>query len=217
MSFILDALKKSEHERQQQAEAEFASVPSSPDAPRAPKWLWILGVLLVLNVAVLLGILMRPDSSAPVAAAPAPVATQSEVRSPAPQPQDTFSDRIAEARRNQPQPEAAADNSAAIDRPDPVQPDPAPPQPAATNPAPAAAFASLPTLAEVRVNNQLQLPDLHVDIHVYSPVPHERFVFINMSKYRENEVTKEGPTITRIEADGVVLRYQGVSFILPRD
>ena len=86
-----------------------------------------------------------------------------------------------------------------------------------TSPAPSGEFASLPTLTEVRVNNQVQLPDLHVDIHVYSPEPRERFVFINMAKYRENEVISEGPTITRIEADGVVLQYQGVSFILPRD
>ena len=216
MSFILDALKKSENERQQQSEAEFASVPSSPDAPRAPKWLWVLGVLLVLNVTVLIGILMRPDTPVPVVEAPAPeMPARPEPQAVANTPeatQESFTDRVAEARRNQPQPATATDDTSIVD-----PPDPAPVAAVARNPEPAGEFASLPTLTEVRVNNQVQLPDLHVDIHVYSPVPRERFVFINMSKYRENEVIKEGPTITRIEPDGVVFQYQGVSFILPRD
>ena len=49
MSFILDALKKSETERQNQGKAEFADVPSSADGPRAPRWLWPLGALLAVN------------------------------------------------------------------------------------------------------------------------------------------------------------------------
>ena len=61
MSFILDALKKSETERQQQSGGEFSTVPtSSPDARPKP-WLWVLVVLLAINLAVLLGILLRPD------------------------------------------------------------------------------------------------------------------------------------------------------------
>ena len=216
MSFILDALKKSENDRQQQSEAEFASVPSSPDAPRAPKWLWVLGVLLVLNVAVLIGILMRPDTPVAAVESPAPEIPARQATQPVADPpeaiQETFTERVADARRNQPQPEPAADDTSIVDRPDPEAA-----TAMATDPEPAGEFASLPTLTEVRANNQLQLPDLHVDIHVYSPVPRERFVFINMSKYRENEVIKEGPTITRIEPDGVVFQYQGVSFILPRD
>ncbi|MDX1509127.1 MAG: general secretion pathway protein GspB [Woeseiaceae bacterium] len=216
MSFILDALRKSENERQQQADAEFATVPSGTDSPRAPKWLWILGALLALNVAVLLGLLLRPDAPAPVVATPpVPAAQPAAARVPAvrepvpagavPDAREAFSERVAEARRSQPQATPAGEET------------PAAAAPIATASVEDGAFASLPTLTEVRADNRLQLPDLHVDIHVYSPVPRERFVFINMAKYRENEVIREGPTITRIEADGVVLQYQGVSFILPRD
>ncbi|MDX1509575.1 MAG: general secretion pathway protein GspB, partial [Woeseiaceae bacterium] len=222
MSFILDALRKSENERQQQADAEFATVPSGAESPRAPKWLWILGALLALNVAVLLGLLLRPDTPAPVVAAPPVPAAQSAaapvpaVREPVPagtvpDAREAFSERVAEARRSQPQATPAGEETPA------AAPAAATPEPAATASVGDGAFASLPTLTEVRADNRLQLPDLHVDIHVYSPVPRERFVFINMAKYRENEVIREGPTITRIEADGVVLQYQGVSFILPRD
>lgn len=221
MSFILDALKKSENERQQQADAEFASVPSGTDSPRAPKWLWILGALLALNVAVLLGIMMRSGApSSPVGGPQARVAEPAAVpagatgtvnaaaETPPGESGGSFTDRLAEARRDQPPADPVAEASIAA-------------VPAPSNRVTAtrtdAEFASLPTLTEVRASNQVQLPDLHVDIHVYSPVPRERFVFINMSKYRENEVIREGPTITRIEADGVVFEYQGVTFILPRD
>ena len=50
MSFILDALKKSETERQQQAGGEFSSVPSSSGDQQSFRWLWILGLLLLVNV-----------------------------------------------------------------------------------------------------------------------------------------------------------------------
>ena len=56
MSFILDALKKSETERQQQGPSDFANVPSTPESPGAPRWLWVLVLLLAVNLAVLLGV-----------------------------------------------------------------------------------------------------------------------------------------------------------------
>ena len=64
MSFILDALKKSETERQEQAGGEFSNVPSRAGDQQSFKWLWFLGLLLLVNVAVLLGILLRPSQPA---------------------------------------------------------------------------------------------------------------------------------------------------------
>src|SRR5579872_6721365 len=66
MSFILDALKKSEIERQRQ------SMPGLVDSPAAlrrgglPLWAILLGALLAINVAVLSVVLMR--NGAPKAA-----------------------------------------------------------------------------------------------------------------------------------------------------
>ena len=62
MSFILDALKKSETERQQQGPSDFANVPSGGESPGAPRWLWALGLLLAVNLAVLLVVLLRDDT-----------------------------------------------------------------------------------------------------------------------------------------------------------
>ena len=61
------------------------------------------------------------------------------------------------------------------------------------------------------------MPDLHLDIHVYSGQPAERFVFINMTKYKENATLNEGPVVKQITAEGVVLGYQGTDFLLPRE
>ena len=64
MSFILDALKKSENDRQEHSSAEFASVPSGTTTSGPPRWLWVLVALLAINVVVLLGLLLRDDTRA---------------------------------------------------------------------------------------------------------------------------------------------------------
>ena len=72
MSFILDALKKSEVERQRQSMPGLMDTPAARRRGGLPLWALLLGVLLVLNVAVLAVILIR--NAAPTGAA-APVAT----------------------------------------------------------------------------------------------------------------------------------------------
>jgi general secretion pathway protein B len=212
MSFILDALKKSENERQEQAETEFATVPSSPAAPAAPRWLWILGGLLTINIVVVLGLMLRPDPQPTAATASAPAA---ETTAPA---TDSFSSQVAIARRNQPErsnSQAPASSGVAIAEPTPVIRTTSAPVSVAN--LPVSATAVLPSLVELRANGTLQLPDLHVDIHVYSDVPAERFVFINMNKYREHSNLDEGPLLKEITSDGVILEYRGTAFMLPRE
>src|SRR5690606_42021499 len=72
----------------------------------------------------------------------------------------------------------------------------------------------LATINEVRAEGRLQLPELHLDIHVYSEKPAERFVFINMAKYKEGDTLSEGPTIREIRTDGVVLEQSGTRFLM---
>ena len=70
---------------------------------------------------------------------------------------------------------------------------------------------------ELRASGALQLPDLHLDIHVYSQNPADRFVFINMSKYREQSRLTEGPLVKEIRSDGVLLEHRDREFILYRE
>lgn len=85
MSFILDALRKSEHERQRQLGPSIAELPVARPAPRVPPWVWVaLAALLTLNIAVVAWFLTRPSPAPltqPVVAAPAPA-----LPSPAPTP-----------------------------------------------------------------------------------------------------------------------------------
>ncbi len=206
MSFILDALKKSESERQRQHAPGIASIPESGRQPQAAKWPWIVAGLLAINLLVLAVIMLKPDAPAATSQATGDVAERAESRAA------TASG--SEAR--QPTPEPVARSS--------VQPAATPVQaPGAQTvlPAPAAPLPTitdgLPSLRELQAAGQIQLPEMHLDIHVYSGQPDARFVFVNMSKYKEGATLREGPTVSEITPDGVVLDYFGTRFLLPRE
>jgi len=74
----------------------------------------------------------------------------------------------------------------------------------------------LPSISEISLTGDQALPELHLDVHVYATKASDRFVYINMRKYREGATLQEGPTVERIRRDGVILNYQGLRFLLPR-
>lgn len=219
MSFILDALKKSENERQQQATTEFATIPSAAAAPATPRWIWVLIGLLVINIAIVAVAMLRPGSE-PTVALPAAIDTPA-ARTTAPAAaadEASFAERISTANVQRPAP---APREAS---PTPRQVAAAPlPRDAATvdsGPQPMVderSSLALPTLNEIRLNDGVQLPDLHIDIHVYGAAPADRFVFINMQKHQEGSVLDSGPRVEEITPDGVVLDYRGTRFVLPRE
>lgn len=207
MSFILDALKKSENERQEQSSAEFSSVPSSSSNPNPARWLWMLGVLLFINFAVLIGILLKPAPTASAVKLESEAAITSESRS-------SFEEQVAVAVDDQP-----------VQAPSTVQRTVQGSESSAAAPVPAmpvvnrtsnTSMAVVPTIDELRLEGTLQIAEMHLDIHVFSEASADRFVFINMSKYREGTKTAEGPLVREIRPDGVVLEYQGRVFLLPR-
>lgn len=206
MSFILDALKKSETERQQQSGAEFASVPSSPGEPQSLKWLWILAALLGINIVVLIGVLMRPDAPSQTPAAIEAPSIDAATIEDAADAEPSFEDQVALAKADQAEREQAA---AA------VEPQEAAPVRSAPSRAPTS--RRVRTIDELRLTGALEMTDLHLDLHVYNDVPAERFVFINMVKHREQSQLAEGPVVNEITPDGVILAYQGTTFLLPRE
>ena len=207
MSFILDALKKSETERQRQNAPGFADVPDGTDPPRAPRWLWVLGGLLAINLVVLLGVMLRPDMN-PTTEVVKPAETI-----PDGAPRDaSFSEMVEEAKKKQPQP-VTDSTTADITDAEPV----AEGRTASVTRTPEKFAQTYATFNELRANGTITLPDLHLDIHVYSEQPEERFIFVNMSKYREQARLAEGPVVREITPEGVVLEYLGNGFLLPRE
>ena len=71
MSFILDALKKSEIERQRQSAPGLIDARPSPRRSRMPLWVTILCILLGVNLLALTYVVLRKS------AAPAPADTAS--------------------------------------------------------------------------------------------------------------------------------------------
>lgn len=234
MSLILDALRKSEHERQREAGPALATVPESRPERRTPKWLPVLIVLLVLNVIVVAAALLHNSGSAPQAvtttAAPAtavsepapatrqPQAPENTVAAPLPLPEKPPRHEVrpltTELPPATPAPRPAAASASSADA------SAAPPRstgaPAAST-ATATEDARLPRFADLVVRGELNVPHMHLDIHVYSGDPAERFVFINMKRYNEGNATQEGPKVERITRTGVVMDYQGQRFLLTRD
>jgi len=260
MSFILDALKKSENERQGQRGLGVADVPVAREVPGAPAWIWWLLGLLAVNVIVLLAVLLRPGTQ-PTAdeTTDTPTAGSAQPR-PATVPERVAPDLAAlvdrtrterlgatppdsgygtadeaggspvTAQADDPSATTPSVNNSSPDNPS-ARAEPATPERDAT-PQPQAAAASsragagatgeeealaLPTLDEIRVRGDTGLPDLHLDIHVWSEQPRGRFVYVNTMKYREGDELAEGPRVASIVQNGVVLEHNGRRFLLPRD
>ena len=220
MSFILDALKKSENDRQQQASAEFAAIPAAAAAPGAPRWIWVLIGLLVVNVAIVSIAMLRSDATPPVAATPTQAETPPATPAGNADGEPSFAERISTAAVSRPAPRAEPTDVSQRTSNTPVQevasrvPAPAPgPQ----EPVTSTSSLAIPTLNELRLDDGVDLPDLHLDIHVYSRQPADRFVFINMQKHQEGSVLDSGPRVDEITPDGVVLEHRGTRFVLPRE
>jgi len=237
MSFILDALKKSETDRQRQVSPALFEVKVAAPRRKFPMWAVALGVLLLVNMAVLAWVLLRRSDApgTPVAAASA--------AAPANAPANPASANGAQSGMvtvqipvgssvtvgpNAPAGAAVAPNGtpALADEPLLESQEPAVPpdydardyRPAIT-PEQAGAIAaarrngSLPSRDEVLAQGN-QLPDLRLDLHVYDPDPAARFVFLNMRKLREGETLPEGVRVEQITSTGVELTYRGKRFVL---
>ncbi|WP_405224724.1 general secretion pathway protein GspB [Lentisalinibacter sediminis] len=253
MSFILDALKKSENERQGQRGLGVADVPVARGAPGAPAWIWWLLGLLAVNVIVLLAVLLRPGAEPTADAAQDTATAASAATGPGAVPERVAPELAALVDRarterlsaappdpGEPSPDEAAARAAAA-TPAAVMPaaeaaesaraETAPPDRETTRQPSAAAATSragagasgeeealaLPTLDELRVRGDTGLPDLHLDIHVWSEQPRGRFVYVNTMKYREGDELAAGPRVASIIQNGVVLEHNGRRFLLPRD
>jgi general secretion pathway protein B len=227
VSLILDALRKSEHERQRQAGPAMAEMPViRPHQRQAPVLALAIGGLVAVNLAVLAWFLLRePVDSTPAQAPAAATVTTAPAAAPTP--------AMPATRELQPLVEQATpsyDQPAPAQYQPPAAPDPAllpraqaaiaaeaPPPPARTAPRPTAGQeAMVPTINDLTPQATAGLPQLNLDLHVYGTSPSDRFVFINNRRYLEGGSTPEGVRVERITPDGVVLGWRGMQFLLPR-
>jgi general secretion pathway protein B len=254
MSFILDALKKSENERQRQVGPSLADVQISRRRSEKPWWAVAVAALLVVNLGVLLVVLTRRDAPAASQSATQTTGATSSAAPAQNEMHEYGGTSIPAGDSPLPAGQARPENSSARssvrplaeeadvheydgvgvaaaaamvpEGPPMVRPIEAPSvEPArATTSSPTGAPLQerataqnevLPTLTDVTASGTT-LPELHLDIHVTSNNPAERFIFVNMRKYTEGQTLSEGPVVEHITADGVILNYHGLRFLLPR-
>jgi len=269
MSFILDALKRSENERQRTVGPSLADAPMRRLRPERPWWAVAVAALLVVNLGVLIVVLMRnhstpqpvetaaatvnqPPQVAPAVAPPVPAPSMQQATQPAIEPAEPVMPSPAAARPSTNPAVRSLADEAATGGIDPLMSAgmaaaaAVPPGPPAVRPIQPPAVAPLPSTAtfnSVAAANSAQnnysgsganrneevlptatdlaasgtsIPDLKLDIHVFSANPAERFVFVNMRKYQEGQTLQEGPTVEKITTDGVILNQRGLRYVLPR-
>jgi len=219
MSYILDALRRAEADRERERgqvpglHTQPGAVSEAAPAPRQRRWLpWAGGGLLLLaGIGAGSWLTSGSRDAAPPEAPPAPAPLPAAVASvsvapppappvPVPQPEASGSPYLAPA----PPPGVPA-------RAVPAKPAPPP----ATAPAPAAEEARIPRLSELPDSVRRELPKLAISGSVYSDDPASRFVMVNGEVVREG--TRLGPDLVleQIGARELVLRFKGQRFRQP--
>ena len=215
MSFILDALRKSELERQRQSGPSIAELPVARDDRHLPRALLAIGLLLAVNVGVLLFFLLRDTTGAiptiGASSTAAPVVAASVATAPMPLPVNVSP--AADL------PDFDAQVSEADALPEASSPPPAP-DPTLLPDAPVTYSAAVeelpPPIDDLPAQTTAGLPELSIDLHIYADDPAKRVVFINGRRYQRGGVLVEGPTVEEINREGAVLSYRGRRFLLPR-
>ncbi len=206
MSFILDALKKSESERNRQSGPTLMEMRVAPPRSRLPLWGVVIGGVLLLNLGLLLWLLLRPTPVQPAMAIATPA--------PLPAPAQAVA-AVATA-------PAAPVAMPALPTPEPSPPantadfEPAlparSPLPSTTN---VGADLGLPTIHDLNASGA-NLPELRLSLHVYDAEPSRRYVLLNSTRLREGESTPDGLRLERITESGVVLAWRNRRFTVQR-
>lgn len=237
MSFILDALKKSESDRQRQTGPSLFEVKVAPPRRRLPIWAIAIAVLLLINVVIVSWMLLRrpatqqPAAPLPTPAAAAPASAATSVTAASSSPPKTgvpaALDQAASAPAADPKapPAAAAvvgdsnphggQTAAGGGNASDYAPAVEPAAPAGSASAGSSSGDDLPLYQQIVANDNL--PPLHLDLHVYAERPRDRFAMINMHRVAEGDSLPSGAQVEAIRPDGVVLSYRGTRFLLPRN
>mgnify|MGYP001818155546 CR=1 FL=1 len=213
MSFILDALNKSETERQRQRDPAAVVVPTAVPQRRTPMMYWVLGAIVLVNTAVILFVFW-PERAAP----PAPTASEPPVVVPSsemvPLPAAAITDGEVRALAAEAEtPRSVARPSVPVTRSEPSQ---SVVRPAAAQTG-SGAGGNVPSLAELVLDGSIEPMNLHVDVHVYHPERRSRFMVLNSKRYREGDRISEGPLLESITPDGAVFVHNGRRFSITID
>jgi general secretion pathway protein B len=202
MSFILDALRKSENERQRKQQPGVAGMQVHKPRRGSGFWIPLVALLVGVNLSLVFVMWIMGEREQPAVTSTSPA---TDLTSAQPQPRVSVT---------------PATPATVTTTPTPTEPVPSTTAPVRADIYSANAseeFGDLPTIEELVMQNAITVDPLRLDIHVYSQQPTERFVFINMTKYTEGDTLEEGPKLVAINASGIVLLHQGQEFLMSRE
>ncbi|MGZ8302449.1 MAG: general secretion pathway protein GspB [Telluria sp.] len=218
MSYILEALKKAQAERQLGNAPTIHAAPLHPVAAPAPasRTPLLIGLGAGVLAAAAMYALMRP-APAPVAAVPAvppvtlaaapAVLLPAPVAAPVPEPVPAPMPR---AETPPPKPRKPEAKPVAVARaPEPKAPVAAPAA------APAPAEDSAPALSQLPEAIQREVPQIAVGGYIYSPNPADRLLLIDKVLRREGEEVAPGLTLERLLPKAAVLNFRGYRYRVP--
>ena len=254
MSYILNAIRKSEQDRQ----THEASNPESTLLETQPKkksnLSWLIIALIIINIlALIYFIFLSPQQQQETAIATAENKTPSIAPPIRPEkPKITLKNNVGRPKtepttKTTPKPSQKKSISNMLEKrrtfkkptPEPVvkkvvtvakktnlaQPTASPPISVKTKPAPVKSLPTqvnskekakkIPFLREMAPAFRRNIPNLNINVFVYAENPDDRFVIIDMKKYRTGQET-EGLKIKEIKSNSLVLRYNNRIFQIER-
>ncbi len=226
MSYILDALRRADSERDRGAvpgvHARQVPLAGDGDAPaaRLPGWLWPVAALVVLVIGALVWMLLGRDPPRERAAAmPMPTVVPLPVPSPAPAPAPTTPPAALPSATPAPRPPLAVPAVPSVKPPARVLPA-APASAPVTRPegAPepkAKALVAEPrifTLAELPEDIRRELPTLAIGGAMYSENPANRMLIINGQTFHERDQLAPGLRLVQIKLKSAVLEFKGLRY-----
>jgi len=228
MSFILDALRKSNQQRHRGEAPTLLTSPSLAVEPKQPAvWIQALLAAVLIAAGVAIGWLRPWHAEQPAVQSAASVTTTPALTTRQAAPTAWPETNTAQQASMQKPAASAAASGAALQWPTPapssvearstpvtaaaIQP----PTPATQKPASATAAApdqKVIAMSELPASIRQELPAMNVLLHQYSPKPSKRFVTINNQTLQEGETVAPGITLEQITPDGMTLSYKGYRF-----
>jgi general secretion pathway protein B len=202
MSYILDALRRADAERERGSVPDLRAQPlgaaSAQEAPRRLTWPWIAALLAALLIGALAWFLAAPDEP--------PVALPTAALPAAPPPSAAASPAVSRAAPAEPRAPKPAVTVVATAAPRAAS------TPAKAEPAASAAEGRIYAQAELPPDIRRQLPPLAIGGSMYSENAANRMLIVNGQLLHENDKPAPEVTLEKIKLKSAVLRFRDYRF-----
>jgi len=209
MSFILDALKKSEQQRQLGTTPSLQAAQFTVPVPKRPSvFNYGLLAIVLLAAGVMIG-LLRPWQAEQMPSEIEAITKRASVTMPqqtAPAPLAVSPEMPGTMKPNNPALVNDGTTSAGASMPDKSNSE------RSANITDVASEQTAMRFDELPVQVQREFPEMTVQFHSYSSKPDERLVYINSIRMREDETVMPGLMLEQITPDGMIFSYKGYRF-----